>query len=250
VTIRQLLNHTGGLANYTGTAALREAIAGSAASRVFMPDELLAYADPPIDVPGARTHYTNTSYLVLALIAERATGRSIVDLYRQRLWAPLDLHEIFMPGLEDPPGAVAPSRGVSGLINPLDQLSTLSVGHAAFGLLASARDVARWGHALFTGTVISHEMQVAMRELVPAAGNIPGETGAGLGIRGYEYHDRVQIGHSGGAIFGSSLLLHDLTTAITVVVIMNQGQGADHFVLAPHLLAIAAAQPQVAAHRR
>jgi hypothetical protein len=93
---------------------------------------------------------------------------------------------------------------------------------------------------LFSGRVISPDMQVAMRELVPAAGNIPGEQGAGLGVRGYGFFDRVQFGHSGGAAFGSSLLLFDPEAGITVVVLMNQGEGAHHFELAPTLLQIAA----------
>lgn len=239
ITLRQLLNHTSGVANYTGTAALRAVIAADAA-RVFTPDELLAFVGPPGAAPGTLTQYTNTSFLLLGLVAEHATGRPIVELYRQRLWAPLDLQEIFMPGLEEPPRPVAHALSTVGIIDPLAQMSVLSIGHSAFGLLASARDVARWGHALFTAGVISPEMQAAMRELVPAAGSIPGESGAGLGIRSYGYFDRVQYGHSGGAAYGSSLLIHDPTRGVTVVVVMNQGQGAEHFELAPRLLQIAA----------
>jgi CubicO group peptidase (beta-lactamase class C family) len=82
-------------------------------------------------------------------------------------------------------------------------------------------------------------MQAAMRDLVPAAGNIPGESGAGLGIRGYMFFDRVQYGHSGGGGFCSSLLLFDPESGVTVVVIMNQALGAQHFELAPRLLSIA-----------
>jgi CubicO group peptidase (beta-lactamase class C family) len=109
-------------------------------------------------------------------------------------------------------------------------------------VIASARNVAAWGQALFTGDVISEEMQKEMRILVPAAGNIRGERGAGLGIRRYEYLDRLQLGHSGAASFGSSLLLHDPERLITVVVLMNQSVGADHFVLAPRLLQIASGE--------
>ena len=121
-------------------------------------------------------------------------------------------------------------------------MAVLSVGHGAFGLLSNASTVARWGHALFRGGVVSDEMQAAMRTLVPAAGNIPGEAGAGLGIRSYEYLGRTQFGHSGGSAFGSSLMLYDPATGVTVAVIMNQGQGAEHFALAPTLLEIASSR--------
>lgn len=238
VTIQQLLNHTAGVANYTGTLELATAIAADPA-HVFSPGELLGFVGPALFAPGEATMYTNTSFLLLGQIAERATERSIVELYRARLWAPLGLDAIFLPGVEEPPGPVAFALDRGVVVDPLERQAVLSIGHSAFGLMATAETVAAWGHALFTGTVISEEMQLAMRTLVPAAGNIPGETGAGLGIRGYEYHGRVQFGHSGGARYGSSLLLHDPGTRTTVAVVMNQGVGADHFTLAPLLLQLA-----------
>ena len=98
--------------------------------------------------------------------------------------------------------------------------------------------MARWGHELFTGRVISEGMQRQMRTLVRAAGNVPGESGAGLGIRGYTSLGRTQLGHSGGSTFSSALLLHDPATRVSVVALMNQGAGADS-TLAPRLLEIA-----------
>jgi D-alanyl-D-alanine carboxypeptidase len=240
ITLRQLLNHTNGLDNYTNSEALF-AEAAAAPVKVFTADELLAFIGPPHFPPGTRTEYTNTAFVLLGEVAEAVTGRSIVDLYHQRLWGPLGLTEIFLPGYEPPAGPVAPALSASGaLVAPLDHLSLLATGNSAFGLFSNARTMARWGNQLFTGHVISDLMQQQMRTLVPAAGNIPGESGAGLGIRSYNYLGRTELGHSGGCPYGSSLLLHDPETRVTVVVLMNQGQGADHYTLAPRLLEIAA----------
>lgn len=90
ITMRQLLNHTNGLDNYTLSAALGDAIDADPA-RVFTPDELLSFLGPPHFAPGARTEYTNTSFLLLGQVAEAVTGRTILDLYHQRLWGPLSL---------------------------------------------------------------------------------------------------------------------------------------------------------------
>ncbi len=49
----------------------------------------------------------------------------------------------------------------------------------------------------------------------------------------------IAFGHSGGMALGSSLLLFDPETGTTVAVLMNQGQNAGHFVLAPELLRLA-----------
>ncbi|MEZ5420260.1 MAG: serine hydrolase [Vicinamibacterales bacterium] len=240
ITVRQLLNHTNGLDNYTASAALGAALAADPL-HVFTPDELLGFIGPPRFMPGERTEYTNTAFLLLGQLAERATGRSIVELYRQRLWAPLGLEGVFMPGVDEPPAPVAAALGRTGVVvDPLAQVGLLSIGQSAFGLFADAATVARWGRALFTGTVISAERQEEMRTLVPAAGNIPGESGAGLGIRGYQYLERQQYGHSGGMSLGSSLLLFDPESGVTVAVAANQGANAGHFALAPALLAAAA----------
>ncbi len=241
ITIRQLLNHTNGLANYTTSAELITAIRANR-SHAFTAAELLQYVGRSRFPAGLGTEYTNTAFLLLGMIAERATERPLVDLYHQRLWDPLELTDIFMPAFEEPPGPVAMALSSSLLYDPMAQTANITVGNSAAGLISNARTVAKWGNALFRGSVISEGMQAAMRTLVPAAGNIPGETGAGLGIRSYQYLDRTQFGHSGGSAMGSSLMLHDPETGVTVAVVMNQGQGAEHFVLAPQLLAIAAAQ--------
>ncbi|NOT07442.1 MAG: beta-lactamase family protein [Gemmatimonadales bacterium] len=238
ITIRQLLNHTNGLANYNANPALASAVATDSARR-FSTDELLQFVGPALFSPGTRTQYTNTSFILLGAIAERVTGKPIVELYRKRLWNPLKLCEIFLPGSGAAPTPVAPALANGVVVSPLGRLSHFSAGHTAYGLMASARAVARWGHALFTGRVVSAQMRQEMRRLVPAAGNIPGESGAGLAIRSYNYLGRTQFGHSGGSPLGSSLLLHDPTSGVTVAVLMNQGQRADHFVLAPRLLEIA-----------
>lgn len=103
ITIQQLLNHTNGLANYTTVSALGTAINADPA-HVFTPEELLGFVGQPGLAPGTSTQYTNTAFLLLGLIAERATNRSIIELYHQRLWKPLGLTEIFLPGYEEAPG--------------------------------------------------------------------------------------------------------------------------------------------------
>lgn len=238
ITLRQLLNHTNGLANYTTSPALSQVISADP-SHVFTADELLAFVEAPRFAPGQNTEYTNTAFLLLGLVAEQITGTPIAQLYRTRLWMPLGLTGVWLPGHGSAPGPIAPALTNLGLITPTDRMSVLSVGHSAFGVMATAPDIARWGHQLFTGNVVSGTMQSAMRQLVPAAGNIPGESGSGLGIRGYMYLGRPQIGHSGGSSFGNSLLLHDTSARVTVVVLMNQGGGAGHFLLGPALLEIA-----------
>ncbi len=243
ITIRQLLDHSNGLGNYTSNPALQTRVARDP-DHVFSAGELVDLIPEPAFPRGTRTQYTNTSFLLLGIIAERATGRSMTDLWDDRLFEPLGLDDVFLPGAREPSGPVATAwAGRADVpVAPLSQMSLVSLGSYAFGLHANARFVARWGRALFTGDLLTVEMRSEMTRMRPAAGNIPGETGVGLGIRGYGYLGREQWGHSGGSPLGSSLLLFDPETRITVAVVMNQGAGADHFRLAPLLLDVASKQ--------
>ena len=206
ITIRQLLNHTNGLANYTASPALGSAIDANPGHR-FTAAELLTYLGPSAFAPGVRTQYTNTAFLLLGMIAEAAADRPITELWQERPWAPLRLTGVFLPGVQDPPGPVATAwagQGASTAVEPRGEMALLTIGQSAFGLFADASVVARWGHALVAGSVLDTETRSQMLELVPAAGNIPGESGAGLGIRSYAYLGRTQYGHSGGSSLGSS----------------------------------------------
>ncbi|HKK60995.1 MAG TPA: serine hydrolase domain-containing protein [Bacteroidales bacterium] len=242
ITIRQLLNHTNGLENYTNHQGLWTK-ANQDKTHVFSAQELMEYVGPPAFEPGTKTQYTNTSFVLLGLIAEAVSGKPLVNRYRKRLWEPLGLKQIFLPGHETATSPVATAwhltRATTNTIEPLKEMSVISTGSYAFGLFANAQSVARWGKELFTGSIISEKMRAEMLEFVPAAGNIPGESGAGLGIRKYNFLGREQWGHSGGSPFGSSLIIYDPETGITVAVLMNQGARAGHFNLAPKLLKIA-----------
>ncbi|MGE0555263.1 MAG: serine hydrolase domain-containing protein [Gemmatimonadales bacterium] len=238
ITIRQLLNHTSGLSSYAPAPLFR---AKGDSTYVFSPAELATTIAPPVAAPGVKTHYTNTTFLLLGWIAERVTGQPLARAFHERLWDPLGLEEIFLAGREPAVGAVADGflPDGTGPIPPLANLSRSSAGHGAGSVFTTARNLARWGQALFTGKVLSPGMQAAMRTLVPAAGNIPGESGAGLGIRGYDFLGGRQYGHSGGAVLGTTLLVYDPESGVVVAVMINRGSSPDHFQLVPELLAVA-----------
>lgn len=238
ITIRQLLNHTNGLANYTRNQQLGLAI-NVDLSKVWTAEELISYVGIQAFAPGERTQYTNTSFVLLGMIAAKAAKKPIIELYHERLWGPLKLTEIFLPGFEPAPGPVASAWRNGQEVNPLEEMSLLTIGNSAFGLFSNAKTINRWGRMLFSDSFLSQSMRSQMLIFVDAAGNIPGESGAGLGIRKYNFLGREQWGHSGGSPLGSSLMIHDPKTGITVTVIMNQGGGSGHFRLAPQLLEIA-----------
>ncbi|MFE3648439.1 serine hydrolase domain-containing protein [Streptomyces sp. NPDC059152] len=118
VTIRQLLDHTSGLFNYTTDAHLAEQLSGAGfpAHRYdrYTPVELLriALGHPPTAAPGARYAYSNTNYLVLGLVIQGVTDHPYADELRRRILAPFGLRGTSFPG--NSPALPAPhGRGYS-----------------------------------------------------------------------------------------------------------------------------------------
>jgi D-alanyl-D-alanine carboxypeptidase len=247
ITLRQLLNHTCGIGNYTLDPAFAPALAADPARR-FTPQEVLAlFLLPPRFAPGARTEYTNTSFLLLGLVAEAASGRRVADLWRERFWGPLGVDEVFLPPDEAARGSVADawvgsSAATLRQTDPLQNVAGFSSRWAAFGRMASPRAVARWGRALFGGDVLEPSTRGQMLQFVPPEATTGVESGSGLGVRRYAYGGREQWGHSGASAEGSAILLYEPASGVTLAVAMNQSpatHASSHFALAGDLLRLA-----------
>ena len=87
ITVRELLNHTSGLYNYTDD--LPEP------PRRFRPQQLVAIATDhkPLFAPGTEFSYSNTNYILAGLHVERVTGQRLADQLEQRIFQPLGLDD-------------------------------------------------------------------------------------------------------------------------------------------------------------
>jgi len=80
ITIRQLLNHTSGLFNYTDDEAWTNALIADL-GRAWKPGELLAvsFSHPPLFASGTNWAYSNTNFVVLGLVVEAVTGKTLEE---------------------------------------------------------------------------------------------------------------------------------------------------------------------------
>ena len=95
ITIRQLLNHTSGLAEFdTDPRYLKPYLSGDF-GYYWAPRKLvqMAVSHTPLFPPGVTKHtsYSNTNYVLLGLVVEAATGNSIGAELRNRIFRPLHL---------------------------------------------------------------------------------------------------------------------------------------------------------------
>ncbi|MFB9904251.1 serine hydrolase domain-containing protein [Allokutzneria oryzae] len=92
ITVRMLLNHTSGLADYTADPAVVPSIVGKG-PRGWTSAELLAVGvkHDPLFAPGTKWDYINANYAAIGAVLERVSGTGLADLVRDRIARPLYL---------------------------------------------------------------------------------------------------------------------------------------------------------------
>jgi len=189
ITVRHLLNQTGGVADYMDTELLAEE-----RRALWTPERLLeaGASISPLDEVGGGFHYANTNYIALGLIIEAVTGRRYHEHLRETLLDPLALSSVALDGFE--PLRAPLVRGYTesdGWVDIGDR-NHPTVTWSAAGLTSDIADLARWGHLLFTWHVLAPD-QIAAMATPPTADGYP----YGFGVTLYETPVGPAIGQKG-----------------------------------------------------
>lgn len=252
ITVRMLLDHTSGLRDYLVDSTLDLAVRADPRT-VWTPGQALAYAGSPVAPPGAGYHYANTNYVLLGLIAEHVTGRTLAQEYRARFFEPLGLRSASYQGVE-PPVAELPTAyryGSARLdavpedvtdgsdIRPFTAITTAA--GAAGSVAASARDLARWARALYDGHVLPARLVDLMVRDADATLALDPPYPYGLGVQVLMVDGRVSYGHSGRLVGMRSTMRWFPDEGVAIAVVSNQSRFDPGF-LVRDLLAIVAPQ--------
>lgn len=226
ITIRQMLNHTSGLFMFWENQQLWDDLI-RCRNKTFTPEEVLSYLKAPYFDPGQGYRYSNTGYLLSAMIIRRATGSKLSAEFRRRFWEPLGLESACMPP-EDPypenPAHVWGDNfekgGAFRDITFLPRVSHDTITYGSGGVFMTAEDLARWAHALFRGMVLRagslHQMQTFGR----------GDYGLGLSRLGYRAAGGLKaVGHSGGNIGTTAWMLYLPDHEVSIAVMVNRLDG-------------------------
>jgi D-alanyl-D-alanine carboxypeptidase len=216
ITVRMLLQHTSGLFNFTGefypdgtmAAGIPSTISGKewVDSRFtsYAPEDLvrLAVSKPARFEPGTDWSYSNTNYVVVRLIIERVTGRSIAEEMRRTIFAPLGLRDTAQPMYEteiaDPHPHAYYRYDDDGVERTVD-VSEHNPSWISSGgdMISTSEDLQTFLTALVTGRLLPADQLAEMRTTTPTP--IPGMTyGLGIFVQDLGEHGTV-ITHNGGA---------------------------------------------------
>jgi D-alanyl-D-alanine carboxypeptidase len=192
ITVRELLQHTSGLHNYTDD--LQAQITSPEAYRQLefrqfsRPDLLdIALAHRPDSAPGAAWNYSNTNYILLGMIIEKVTHHSWENQVTRRIIVPLGLRHTYAPGTSTRlPAPHATGYLIFDKNTRVDTTAeNMSWADSAGALISTAADLARFWSAIGDGTLLPPAQTREMRQTVPAAGgdsaSVPGSR-YGLGV--------------------------------------------------------------------
>lgn len=188
ISIRHLLNHTSGVYDYVKDPRTLAPYMAGDWTRIFDPLDGVRYAAEhgPQFAPGTALDYSNTNYLLLAMIAETITGRSIGSLLRSRIFTPLGLDHTSYPTSSQIRGRHVHGYMVVEESPPVDITAfSPTVAAASGAILSNADDLARFYHALLRGRLLTPHLLRQMQTIDPVAtGGIPdaGILGGGWGL--------------------------------------------------------------------
>jgi D-alanyl-D-alanine carboxypeptidase len=204
VTLRQLLNHTSGLPDFSEDEDFLIDLRASPA-RAPQPEKLLTYVydhDPPLLFdPGSKYKYSNSDNIAVALMVEAATGRTYEGQLQEQVYGPLGLRKTTLPA---GPNLREPYiHGYDLSEHPPEDGSELLAARWAWasgGIVSTPADLNTFVRAYVRGDLFDLQTRSKQRRVFEGGGSEPpgpGKNSAGLGVFRYETRCGTVWGHTG-----------------------------------------------------
>jgi D-alanyl-D-alanine carboxypeptidase len=225
VTLAELLHHTSGLPDFSGSEEFRVRIV-SQPHRPLSPEQLLGYVkdDDLQFTPGTRYMYDNSDNIVVALMCQAATGRPYTSLLNSLVFRPLRLS-----GTSLPRGFTLPAPYIHGYLptpgsapDDVTEQFSASFSWASGGMVSTPGDMTAFIRGYIGRSLFSERTQSQQFQFVPGASEPagPGVNSAGLAVFRYQTACGTVYGHTGNISgytqFGAATL--DGTDSVTVSV--------------------------------
>ncbi len=203
VTVRQMLNHTSGLPDYTQSKGFAKQAREDPRGFVS-PQKIISWvrADPLEFAPGSQYEYSNTDNIVIGLIAEAVAGNSYGQALKQIVFGPAKLSQTSFPTKVALPKPFIHGYLVSPGEMPEDASTLLSPSGAwASGAIVSTpRDLNIFIRSYLGLKFFDRDQQVEQMRFVPGGESSPpgpGKNSAGLALFRYQTKCGTVYGHTG-----------------------------------------------------
>ena len=215
ITIYHLLTHTSGIPNFTSFPDYP-----SQKPFAATPEKLVArFRDKPLDFqPGEKWSYSNSGYILLGYVLEKASGESYEKFLQENIFGPLGMKDSGY----DSNSAIILRRasgygpGKDGPTNA--EFIHMSIPFSAGALYSTTEDLLRWEQGLFGGKLLS------AASLAKMTTPFKDDYACGVGVR--TVNGRRVIDHGGGIEGFNTFLAYYPDDKLTVVALSNLNGGA------------------------
>lgn len=229
ITIRQLLNHSSGIYMFWNNDKLWDALKEDR-NRIWTPEEVLEYIKEPHHAAGEGWRYSNTNYLLMGMIIEKATGTSLSSSIKEKLLKPANLQNYYVWLADSIPDHQAHVFGDNFQFGALEQDLTFStrashesITFGSSGIVTTAVDLARWSQLLFQGQVLTEASMYEMLQFVKFKPQ-SNMKGYGLGVQDFRNsvaNGEKAWGHGGGNIGSATYMVYLPEHQASIVVMVN-----------------------------
>jgi len=216
ITIRQLLNHTSGLADIfvdTETQFNNHVLGNKqkqwSARLLFEKYYEFKVNEMAKFKPGTSYAYTDVGYFLLGLCIEQITGTSLSEQYRVRILKPLKLDNTHLEYYEEKSGDLEIAHAYIEDLAATKELNT-SYDWSGGGLVSNTEDLKNFIQNLFKNNLFQNEGTLKM---------MIDDDMYGLGVSVFKFEDKIYYGHLG---FWGSGIFYDPKNEITICLSINQ----------------------------
>jgi CubicO group peptidase (beta-lactamase class C family) len=208
-----LLTHSSGFKDINKIEGYKDSILQNP-TRILKPEELLYWVQKPEFEPGKGWNYSNTNYILLGMILEKASGKSYADYLKENILDSLKLKDSYYPIYQEITKEIAQPWQNKKNISAISRNSLHSTSGPAGAIYSTASDMADWYLALFSNKVLSEE---SMKELR----NFQGPNNYSMGLSNQQLGKFSVWGHTGSIRGYQSCFLYEPTSGIIVCVLCN-----------------------------
>ncbi|AXK18223.1 serine hydrolase [Bacillus sp. COPE52] len=219
ITIRQILNHTSGIADYMNSKDFD--IMDTKKSYTAEEFVKMGISLPPEFAPGKGWSYSNTGYVLLGILIEKVTGNSYAEEIENRIIEPSDLSNTFLPGNSSVIPGTKHARGYIQLdgASELKDVTYINPGSSDGDMISTADDLNKFFSYLLSGKLLKEQQLNQMLTTVPTDRE---GTGYGLGIVEFKLPNGVSVwGHRGSVLGFSTFVGGTLGGKHTLAVNLN-----------------------------
>jgi CubicO group peptidase (beta-lactamase class C family) len=217
VTVKMLMNHRSGVPNYVHYLEEMGWDKNRYATNQDVLNSLYTMHPAPDFKAGTRFSYSNTNFVLLAMIVEKLTGMPYPDYLRENFFKPLHMDHTYVFSLADTATAVK-SYKTNGREWEWDFLEDT---YGDKNIYTTPRDLLKWSVALSEGRVISQALLDSA--FTPYSFEKPGVHNYGLGWRLLMLKNGKKVVYHNGRWHGSNAAFAKLTDEdITIIIIGNR----------------------------